>query len=61
MSKKNTIVRNVKRDGKLYRELPDGREELMPIPPRTDKKTEAEKLTAALADPDNPPSSSYLY
>ena len=59
MSKGNTIVKAVKRDGRLYRELPDGRKELMPIPPRTRKKTQTEILAAASADPDNPPSSSY--
>ena len=57
MSKKDTIVRAVKRDGKLYRELPDGREELMEIPPSR-AMTEEEVVAAALRDPDNPPMSS---
>jgi putative transcriptional regulator len=59
MNKKNTIVKAVKRDGKLYRELPGGHEGLLPIPPRTTRKTETERTAAALADPDNPPASSY--
>ena len=57
MSKKDTIVRAVKRGGKLYRELPDGREELMEIPPGR-AMTEEEIFGAALRDPDNPPMSS---
>jgi putative transcriptional regulator len=43
-----------KRDGKLVRVFPDGREEVMikrPIRPMTDEEVEA----AALSDPDNPP------
>ena len=57
MSKRTTIVKAVKRHGKLYRELPDGREELMEIPPSR-AMTEAEIVAAALNDPDNPPISS---
>ena len=58
MSKKDTIVRAVKRNGKLYREMPDGSEVEMPIPPSR-PMTEREIDAAALRDPDNPPRSSY--
>src|SRR5436190_15467796 len=58
MSKKDTIVRAVKRNGKLYREMPDGTEVEMPIPP-SQQMTEEEVHAAALRDPDNPPRSSY--
>ena len=58
LSKKDTIVRAVKRSGKLYRELPGGREVEMPIPPSR-PMTEEEIHAAALRDPDNPPLSSY--
>lgn len=57
MSEKTTIVKAVKRDGKLYRELPDGREELMPIPRSNRTMTEEEIHAAALRDHDNPPRS----
>ncbi len=56
MSKRTTIVKAVKRDGKLYRELPDGREELMEIP-LSRAMTEDEIAAAALRDSDNPPKS----
>ena len=58
MSKKDTIVRAVKRDGKLYREMPDGSDVEMPIPPPR-PMSEEEVHAAALRDPDNPPRSSY--
>ena len=57
MSKKDTLIRAVKRGGKLYRELPDGTEVEMPIPPSR-PMTEEEIHAAALRDPDNPPMSS---
>ena len=53
MSKKNTLVRAVLRDGKLYREMPDGSEVEMPIPPGR-HMTEEEIKDAARRDPDNP-------
>ena len=59
MSRKDTIVRAVKRNGKLYREMPDGSEVEMPIPPSR-PMTEEEVHAAALRDPDNPPRSSYV-
>jgi putative transcriptional regulator len=58
MSTKDTVVRAVKRGGKLYREMPDGSEVEMPIPP-AQPMTEEEVHAAALRDPDNPPRSSY--
>ena len=58
MSRKDTLVRAVKRNGKLYREMPDGSEVEMPIPPSR-PMTEEEIDAAALRDPDNPPRSSY--
>jgi putative transcriptional regulator len=58
MSKKDTIVRAVKRNGKLYREMPDGTEVEMLIP-SCQPMTEEEVHAAALRDPDNPPRSSY--
>ena len=57
MSKRTTIVKAVKRDGKLYRELPDGSEVEMPVPPSR-PMTEEQICAAALRDPDNPPMSS---
>ena len=57
MSKKDTIVRAVKRNGKLYREMPDGTEVEMPFPPSR-HMTEEEVHAAAMRDPDNPPMSS---
>ena len=33
MSRKDTLIRAVKRGGKLYREMPDGSEVEMPVPP----------------------------
>ncbi len=57
MSKTTTTVKVVKRKGKLYRELPGGREQEMPIPPPSRPMTEDEIHAAALRDPDNPPSS----
>ena len=56
MSKKDTLIRAVKRNGKLYREMPDGSEVEMPIP-KGRRLTEKERHTAALRDPDNPPMS----
>src|SRR5205085_785937 len=58
MNEKTTIVRAVLRRGKLYRELSDGREELMDIPP-TRPMSDSEIEAAASSDPDNPPHSSY--
>src|SRR5215217_6341583 len=58
MNKKVIIVRAVKRDGKLYREMPDGTEVEMPIP-SSEPMTEQQVHAAALLDPDNPPRSSY--
>ena len=57
MSKRTTIVKAVKREGKVYREFPDGREELMEFPPSR-AMTKDEIAAAALRDPDNPPKSS---
>ena len=58
MSRKDTIVRAVKRNGNLYREMPDGSEVEMPIPPSR-PMTEEKIHAAAMRDPDNPPRSSY--
>lgn len=56
MSKTTTTVRAVKRNGKLYREMPDGSEVEMKI--RTPRvMTEEAVRAAAEADPDNPPRS----
>ena len=51
-------VKAVKRDGQLYREFPDGRMELMAVA-ASEPRSEADIEAGALADPDNPPSSSY--
>jgi putative transcriptional regulator len=56
MSRKDTLIRAVKRGGKLYREMPDGSEVEMPIPPGRHMTAE-EIHAAALRDPDNPPRS----
>ena len=58
MSKTDIIVKSVKRDGKLFREMPDGCEVEMPITPSR-PMTEAEVHAGAEADPDNPPRSTY--
>ena len=57
MSKKDTLIRAVRRGGKLYREMPDGTEVEMPIPPPGQKMSADEIHAAALRDPDNPPMS----
>ena len=56
MSRKDTLIRAVKRGGKLYREMPDGSEVEMPVPPGR-RMTQEEIHAAALRDPDNPPRS----
>ena len=59
MSEKDILIRAVKRNGKLYREMPDGSEVEMPAPPPRRHMTDEEIHAAALKDPDNPPLSSY--
>jgi putative transcriptional regulator len=58
MSTIDTSVKVNRRDGRLFRELADGSELEIPVPPGR-AMTEAEIHTAAEADPDNPPLSSY--
>ena len=55
MSEETTIVKVVKRNGQLFREMPDGTEVPMPIPTTSRVMTEEEIHAAALRDPDNPP------
>ena len=55
MSTNNTTIKTVKRDGRLYRELADGRLEPVLVP-ASQPKSEADVQAGALADPDNPPS-----
>ena len=57
MTSIDTIIKAVKRGGKLLQELPDGSEVPMPIPPPGPPMTDEEIHAAALRDPDNPPSS----
>ena len=57
MSTDDTI-KAVKRGGQLYRELPDGRLELMTVS-ASQPRNEAEIEAGALTDADNPPRSSY--
>ena len=54
MSATDTTIHVVKRDGKLYRQWPDGTETPMVVPPARDM-SEAEIVAAAQADADNPP------
>ena len=55
MSEKDTTVYVQKRNGKLYRQHPDGTETEMPVPPPLPAMSNEEIVAAALADPDCPP------
>jgi putative transcriptional regulator len=55
MSGETIVARRRKRDGKLVRVYPDGREEPFPDPGPLPRLSEDEINAAALTDPDNPP------
>ena len=55
MKDETIIVRRRRTDGKLVRELADGREKALPHPGPLPKHSDADIEAAALSDPDNKP------